>query len=120
MRQVFYYKMRRLLQNASEHCFQKFRNIHWKTLVLESLSNIKYQISNYQIEILQYRCFPLNIAKCSRTPILKNVCELLLLSIYYVNINNQKIIGYLPNFSMVNTGPYPQPQTIGIPDYPRH
>ena len=28
---------------------------------------------------LQLRCFPVNIAKCSRTPILKNTCERLLL-----------------------------------------
>ena len=31
-------------------------------------------------KILQHRCFPVNIAKVLRTPVLKNICEWLLLN----------------------------------------
>ena len=51
----------------------KFRNIHRKTPVLESLFN---KVEGLYFR-LQNRCFPLNIVKFLRTPILKNICELL-------------------------------------------
>ena len=50
----------------------KFRNIHRKTLGLESLFN-------FITKRLRHRYFPVNIAKFLRTPILKNSCERLLL-----------------------------------------
>ena len=51
---------------------KKFRNIHWKTPVLESLFNTKR---------LQHRCLPVNIAKFLRTSgIPKNICKRLFLS----------------------------------------
>ena len=37
--------------------------------------------SNFIKKRLQNRCFPMNIAKFSRTPILKNICEGLLLTV---------------------------------------
>ena len=37
------------------------------------------QACNFIKKILQHRCFPVNIAKLLRTPVLKNICERLLL-----------------------------------------
>ena len=53
-----------------KRCSLKFRKFHRKTPVLESLF-IKKR--------LQLRCFPVKFAKFLRTPILKNICERLLL-----------------------------------------
>ena len=60
---------------------QKFRNIHKKTPVFESLFNkvTGFQVSNIITKRLQHRNFPVNIAKFLRTTILKNICEQLLL-----------------------------------------
>ena len=52
------------------NCSSKFRNIHRKTPVLESLFKKR----------LQRRFFSANIAKFIRTPIMKNICERLLLN----------------------------------------
>ena len=51
-------------------CFEKFRKIHEKTPVSESLVN---KVAGLKA------CFPVNIEKFLRKPILKNMCELLLL-----------------------------------------
>ena len=40
------------------------------------------QVYNFIKKRLQHRCFPVNIAKFLRTPILKNICERLLLKFY--------------------------------------
>ena len=55
--------------------FQKFRNIHWKRSVLESLFNkvTGLQTCNFIRKTLQHRCFPVNITKFLRAPILQNV-----------------------------------------------
>ena len=37
--------------------------------------------SLFLIELFQHWCFPVNIAKILRTPILKNICERLLLNV---------------------------------------
>ena len=37
--------------------------------------------SLFLIELFQHGCFPVNIAKILRTPILKNICERLLLNV---------------------------------------
>ena len=60
-------------------CSYKFRNIHWETLVLESLFNKSLQASNFIKKRPQQRHFPVNIPKFLTTPILKNICERLLL-----------------------------------------
>ena len=39
------------------------------------------QACNFIKKILQHRCFPVNIAKFLRSPILKNICERLRLNL---------------------------------------
>ena len=58
------------------------KSFHRKTPVLGSLFNIVVglQAFNFIIKRLQHKCFPVNIAKLLRTPVLKNICEQLLLS----------------------------------------
>ena len=47
------------------------------------------QPSNFNKERLQHRCFPVNIANFLKTPILKNICEwLLLLIVIFSQENN--------------------------------
>ena len=60
---------------------KKFRNIHKKTPVLESLFNkvAGQKACHFIKKWLQHRCFLVNLAKFLRTPTLKNICELLLL-----------------------------------------
>ena len=56
---------------CKKSCSLKFRNIYRKTPVLdESLFN--------KVALVE-RCFPVNMAIFVRTPILKNICERLLL-----------------------------------------
>ena len=65
-----------------------------KTPVLESLFNkaadlnnkvVGLQVCNLIKKRLQYRCFPVNSAKFLTKPILKNICERLLLHLKYYN-----------------------------------
>ena len=62
--------------------FLKFREFHRKTAVLESLFNnvkkIKYTITNI-LKRYSNTCFLMKLAKFLRTPILKTICERLLL-----------------------------------------
>ena len=51
-----------------------------KTPLLESLFN--------RIGGLQQKCFPLNIAEFLRTPILKNICERLLLEEFFWDLKS--------------------------------
>ena len=74
--QVFYKK----------NCLSKFRNIHRKTPLLESFL-IKLQALGLLKKRLQDRCFPVNIAKFLRAPILKNICEQLLLMLTNIYLN---------------------------------
>ena len=53
----------------------KISQISQQNIVLESLFN---NVAGFQ-EILQHGCFPMKFAKFLRTPILKNICERLLL-----------------------------------------
>ena len=39
---------------------------------------------NFVKKRLQHKCFPMNIAKFLRTPLLKNICELLLLHLFLI------------------------------------
>ena len=78
--------------------FAKFRSSRWRCSVKKavlknvaiftaidlcwSLFLIKSQAWDFIEKRLQHRCFPVNIAKFLRTPILKNICERLLLEIF--------------------------------------
>ena len=64
-------------------CSLKFRNIQRKTPELESLFNkvAGLEVWDFIKKRLQLSCFPLNIAKFLRTPILKNICERVLLRV---------------------------------------
>ena len=64
--------------------------VFWKKAVLENFTNSQENISLSLIKVnalacnfikkkLQYGCFPVNFAKFSIAPILKNICEWLLL-----------------------------------------
>ena len=62
-------------------CSVKYRKFNRKTPVLESLfNNVEgLQACNFIKKIFQHWCFPMKFAKFLRTPILKNICERLLL-----------------------------------------
>ena len=60
-------------------CLSKFRNIHKKAPVLESLFNKSLKACNFSKKRIRHRCFPVNTAKFSRTIILKNICKRLFL-----------------------------------------
>ena len=51
-------------------------NTQRKTPVMESLFN---KVADLQAFRLQHRCFPVNIAKILKTPILKIICQRLLI-----------------------------------------
>ena len=57
------------------------RRFSLKTPVLEYLFSkvAGLKVCNFINKILQHRCFPMNIAKFLRTPILKNISERLIL-----------------------------------------
>ena len=67
--------------SIKKSCSKKFRNIHRKTPVLESLFNkvAELKACKFIKKKLQRRCFPVNIAKFLRAPILKNTWEWLFL-----------------------------------------
>ena len=58
---------------------------HWESLIgrvslfTEAVVRRCYNFCNFIRKRLQHRCFPVNIAKFLRKPILKNICERLLL-----------------------------------------
>ena len=56
-------------------------NIHKETVMLESLFNkvAGLKVWNFVLKRLQHRCFPVNMAKFLRAPVMKNTCERLLL-----------------------------------------
>ena len=62
---------------------ERFRNFRRKTPVLECLFKkfAGLKVCNFTKNSLQLRCFPVNIVKCLRTPILKNISKRLLLYI---------------------------------------
>ena len=63
----------------------------------ESLSHKVAVLKLYQ-KRLQRKCFPVNIVKFLRTPVLKNICELLLLFFLVTNL-----IGKVTNGGGVNS-----------------
>ena len=66
---------------CKKRCFKNFRKFHRKTPVLESLFNnvAGLQACNFIKKRLQHCCFLMKFAKFLRTPILKYICEILLL-----------------------------------------
>ena len=62
-------------------CSKKFRNIHRKAPVLDSLFNkvVGVKACNFIKKRFQHRYFSMSIAGFLRTLILKNICERLLL-----------------------------------------
>ena len=64
--------------------------------MLESLFTkvTELQASNFIEKGLQHRCFPVNIAKFLRAPILENICERLILTkaIFFVRIFERDIL----------------------------
>ena len=60
---------------------KNFLNIHRKTPVPQPLLNKFAGLEACKLvkKRLQHRCFPVNTEKFLRTPILKNICEQLLL-----------------------------------------
>ena len=63
----------------------KVRKYHRKIPVLESVFNkvAGLRAYNFIAKKLQHRCFPVKFAKIFRIPILKNICEQLLLYLHY-------------------------------------
>ena len=64
----------------------KFRNIHRKAPVLESLFN-KVEGLHFR---LQNKCFPLNIVKFLRTPILKNIWKCSVKMVFFELLQNSQ------------------------------
>ena len=66
--------------SVKKDVLKKFYNFYRKTPVLKTLFNkvVALQACNF-IKKRQRRCFPVKFAKFLRTPILKNICEGLLL-----------------------------------------
>ena len=60
------------------------RSIHRNTTVLESL----FKVCNFIKNRHQHKCFPMNIAKFLRTPILKNIWERLLPKVAFYKCNH--------------------------------
>ena len=67
---------------CKNRCSGKFRKFHKKILVSESLFNkvTSHQACSFTKKRLQHRCFPVKFSKFLRLPILKNVCERMLLA----------------------------------------
>ena len=72
-----------------ESCFLKFRNIHGKKPVLESLKVACFQTCSVIKKRLQHRCFHVNFAKFVRIPFLQNTSGRLFLK--YMNISQSDI-----------------------------
>ena len=76
-------------------CSENFCNKYRKTSMLESLFNraANFHACRFMKKTLQCRCFPVNIAKVLRTPILKNVGERPLLEVvpYKYHISDQVV-----------------------------
>ena len=55
-----------------------------KTPALESLFYQSCKFEDFIKKRLQHRRFPVNVAKFSRAPLLKNICKRLLLRLYII------------------------------------
>ena len=72
------------------------RNSHWMCYIKKTIfkhfaifigKNQSWSL--FLIKLFQHRCFPVNIAKFLRTPILKNICKQLLLNVVF-NSNEEQ------------------------------
>ena len=77
---------------------KKFRNIHRRTPVLESLFN--KVACNFIKKRLQHKCFPVSIAKFFKTPILMNIYKQLLLCTWPLLLLTKKKRWRINNVSM--------------------
>ena len=79
---------------CEKRCSYEFRNIHRKATVLDSLFTkvAGLKVCSFIKKRLQHRCFPVNIAKFLRTPILKNICKWLPLKL--IKIPSSKVIKF--------------------------
>ena len=75
------------------------RNSHWRCSVKKAvLKNFAIFIgknlswSLFLIKLFQHRIFPVNIVKFLRTPILKNICERLLLNVVFNSNEEQDLL----------------------------
>ena len=75
------------------------RNSHWKCSVKKAvLKNFAIFIgknlswSLFLIKLFQRRRFPVNIAKFLRTAILRNICERLLMNVFFNNNEEQQLL----------------------------
>ena len=84
-----------------KNCSSKFCSIHWRVF-LNKVAVL--QACNFVKKRLQHRCFPVDIAKFLRTPILKNISErLLFINIYYNKIHDfEKFCKYATSTFIVN------------------
>ena len=84
-------------RSSDRRNYWKFRKFHRKTLGLESLYNkvAGLQVCNFIKERLQHRCFPVKFEKFLRTTFLKNICERLLLSFFFMIIWILTLNGFL-------------------------
>ena len=84
---------------------------HWESLIrrVSLFTEVDVQrccnFCNFIKKRLQHRCFPINIAKFLRTPILKNICECLLLHLVMNDIipffmNNNFLQNLEPQFQV--------------------
>ena len=73
-----YWKYELNVRNSHRRCSVKKVLFHRKTPLLKSLFNRASRTATFK-KCLQHRCFPVEFAKFLRTPILKNICEWLLL-----------------------------------------
>ena len=82
-------------RSSHQRCFvekgvlKNFVNFTAKHLCLSLFSiKLKTLAGNFIKKRLQYRCFPMKFAKILRTPILKNICERLLLRLKNICFNS--------------------------------
>ena len=84
---------------------------HWESLIgrvslfTEAVVRRCYNFRNFIKKRLQHMCFPVNIAKFLRTPILKNICKRLLLHLAMDDIipffmNNNFLQNLEPQFQV--------------------
>ena len=78
------------------------RNNHWRCSIKKAV--LKYLAifirnhlcwSLFLIKLFQHNCFPVNIAEVLRRPILKNICERLLLNIVFNSYEEQHLLAKL-------------------------
>ena len=87
------------VNKGEKRCSSNFLKFHRKTSELESLFNkaAGLQVCNFIKKWLQHRCFPKKFANFLRTPVLKNICEQVILAktSKFTQIQKQSLGGVL-------------------------